>query len=412
METGDLILAERIASLEKSIYRKDIQFNFLMNLSTAISKKASEDSVFNMFRTFLKHEMGFNKMLFILRNADLWELKSALPDTMVNSDFDFTQYINAHLSEADIFKKVKHFADYVSVIKVTDSDEIIAFLLLGPNGYKFDPANDFSYISAICQIISTAINKHRLTVRKYEQALLQNELRMAQEVQSMLIPKQWPQRKNLDVSSIYLPKWDIGGDYVDCIEIDSNRVAFCIADVSGKGISAAIIMANFQALLRQNLKSFTTLEYIIQELNKAVVQLTNGGRIITFFICEVNYKTRRLDYINAGHVPPMLLMNHEIILLDQGCPILGAVDILPSTAVHSIDLTNPSMLLLYTDGITDMVDQEGHYYEDGQFRAFFKDHAYLDAKSFNDVFLNELKRFNADKEFPDDIAVLTCKIQD
>src|SRR5690606_1346513 len=124
----------------------------------------------------------------------------------------------------------------------------------------------------------------------------------------------------------YFPHQTVGGDYYDYVRLPEDKFLVCIADVSGKGIPAALLMSNFQASLQALVRQTTDLDYIIRELNFLVKQNSGGERFITFFAAIYDLKKRRLTYINAGHNPPLLISGGKILLLEQGTTVLGAFD--------------------------------------------------------------------------------------
>src|SRR5690606_13130150 len=136
------------------------------------------------------------------------------------------------------------------IVPVLHKDLAIAYVLLKDSRTTQDRLN---FITTITNIIAVAIENKRLFKRQIDQERYRKEVELASEVQKMLIPGKFPRRKNVELASIYRPHLNIGGDYYDFIETDENSFIFCIADISGKGVAAALLMANFQATLRNAL---------------------------------------------------------------------------------------------------------------------------------------------------------------
>ena len=127
-----------------------------------------------------------------------------------------------------------------------------------------------------------AIENKRLFKRQLEQGKYKTELLLAQDVQSMLIPDTLPSNDRYAISKIYMPHYNIGGDYIDYIKYDEDRFAICIADISGKGLAAALLMANFQAMVQSLIFQYKDLETFIFALNQAVYRITKADKFITF----------------------------------------------------------------------------------------------------------------------------------
>jgi len=162
------------------------------------------------------------------------------------------------------------------------------------------------FVQTLSNIIVVAIENIRLFNESLRQEALKKELELASKMQSMLIPRKetLPRNEKLHLTAFYHPHFDVGGDYYDCIILNKDEVGFCIADVSGKGISAALLMSNFQANLRALFTHEISLPALVERLNERVISSANGEKFITLFIAKFNYRTNDLVYINAGHNAP------------------------------------------------------------------------------------------------------------
>src|SRR6202000_2824120 len=152
------------------------------------------------------------------------------------------------------------------------------------------------------------------------------EMELAQEVQNMLIPLRFHKETGVEIGAKYLPHQNIGGAYFDFMRINEHEILWCIADVSGKGISAALLMANFQASLRAWATVEEDLTNIVERLNKIVIDNTKGERFITLFVAKYDERTRKLNYINAGHNATIILDSGETSTLNLGTTMIGIFD--------------------------------------------------------------------------------------
>ncbi|RMF30669.1 MAG: serine/threonine protein phosphatase, partial [Bacteroidetes bacterium] len=233
---------------------------------------------------------------------------------------------------------------------------------------------------------------------------------LASQFQQMLLPKTLPANQYYELDSVYRPHLNVGGDYFDFLEKNSDKIVFCIGDISGKGVAAALLMANFQANFHSLLRQHEDLEAFVRALNQAVLHITEGDRFITFFVAEYHPKTRRLRYINAGHNPPALVMNDQVFRLRQGCTILGAVEELPALETGELTLEAEALLLLFTDGLIDIRNPKGEFLDQGYGNRFLLENYRLSAREFNRKMMDELEKFMEGRPFPDDFTVLTCRI--
>jgi sigma-B regulation protein RsbU (phosphoserine phosphatase) len=255
-----------------------------------------------------------------------------------------------------------------------------------------------------------AIENKRLFRKQIEQERFARDMELASSVQKMLIPEHSPSSKYFETATLYKPHFTVGGDYFDFIQYDERRLVFCIADISGKGVSAAILMANFQAILQSLIYQYRDLETFVFALNQAVYRITRSDRFITLFIGELDLRVNKLQYINAGHFPPYLIQNSQVTRLESGCTIIGAFETLPEIHMGTVQLTHPGTIFACTDGLTDVVNDLDEYFDDTQIGAILeKADQFPSAESINEALIEEVDQFRGTKPYPDDIAVLTCK---
>jgi sigma-B regulation protein RsbU (phosphoserine phosphatase) len=185
-----------------------------------------------------------------------------------------------------------------------------------------------------------------------------------------------------------------------------------MADVSGKGISAAMFMSNFQAKLHSLLKNTDLrLAELVNKLHNEIDEISNGDRFITFFIGEYNFDTHLLEYVNAGHNPPLLFKDNKIMELNKGTTGLGMVRSLPTVNVGSIALKKGNMVMCYTDGITETINEHGEWYGEERLQAIFKNNSTLSAADTNQALLESINTFKGKTEDHDDFALLTLSFQ-
>jgi sigma-B regulation protein RsbU (phosphoserine phosphatase) len=170
-----------------------------------------------------------------------------------------------------------------------------------------------------------------------------------------------PKNPDCIVNGFYFPHYEVGGDYYDCIKLSDTKTGFCIADVSGKGISAAILMSNFQASLRALLTADIDLEQLIHKLNSIVVANAAGEKFITFFVGRYDHREKVLEYINAAHNPPVLYdsTSGETIDIRISCVGIGMLDEIPAVKPTLITIKGYSKIVCYTDGLSELKGDDG-----------------------------------------------------
>jgi sigma-B regulation protein RsbU (phosphoserine phosphatase) len=182
-------------------------------------------------------------------------------------------------------------------------------------------------------------------------------------MQQKLIPDNnlMPIESNLVVTGFYYPHYEVGGDYYDCIRLSDTKTGFCIADVSGKGISAAILMSNFQAALRALFTHDIPLPSLTEKLNKLTNANASGEKFITAFLAKYDKTSGTLEYVNAGHNPPVLYnaSDGRITHLNSQCVAIGMLDEIPAFKEDKIHIEGYSKLVCYTDGLSDLKGDDG-----------------------------------------------------
>jgi sigma-B regulation protein RsbU (phosphoserine phosphatase) len=406
--TRELAIIEK---LEKDISLKQLQIRSLLTITQAINDNVSQHGLFDMYRSFLSWEMGIERMALLVYSDGGWYCACDINSANIDVDAVMT-VLKVHKRLHTIkLEDDRIIQDFNIIIPVMHKDYAIAYSLIGGIKEKEDLYNKIQFITTITNIISVAIENKRLFKRQLEQQKLERELEVAQEVQSLLIPKDLTNHKQVELAKIYKPHLNIGGDYIDYIRYDENRFALCIADISGKGVAAALLMANFQAIIQSLIFQYRDLETFVFALNQAVFRITRGDRFITFFVCEIDAAKKTMRYVNAGHFPPILMSQEGAVQrLDKGSTVIGAFDKLPKIQEGHIVLGKGDILLCYTDGIGELKNEQGELFEEKVMVRFLEDNKHKSAASISQGLEMAVNDFANEVDFLDDIAVLLCKL--
>jgi sigma-B regulation protein RsbU (phosphoserine phosphatase) len=225
----------------------------------------------------------------------------------------------------------------------------------------------------------------------------------------MLFPVKLPKSNLFEIYATYLPHQEVGGDYYDFLEVNENEFIFSMADVSGKGIPAALLMSNFQANLHAFVQHTSSLTELIKLLNDKVYQSAKGEKFITFFLGRYNLLTRQLHYINAGHNPPFLIHEKVVYMLNDGSTGLGMFEELPFINQGKVFIPPNAMLHCYTDGVTDVENSRGVEFGMNRLRDFLTGRKQLhDMKMLHQQLIDTLSAFKENKSYTDDITLMSC----
>jgi sigma-B regulation protein RsbU (phosphoserine phosphatase) len=406
------MIEKKIQLLEQQNQLKEIQLNSLLEITKAINENGPIEQLIRIFSFILKEQLGFQKILFVQKQESWNNLLKIGAKVKIN-----TQEVPKIL---DRFKEITMLAssnsdllnEFQAIVPVWHEGKPLSYILISKNSsspYDIESLN-LPFVQTICNIVSVAIENKSLTKKSLVQERINKELEVAREMQKLLFPSDLPSNKKMDISARYIPRHAIGGDYYDFIPLGDEEYILCIADVSGKGISAALLMANFQATIRTVLKyQKFELTFLMEELNKKVVHATKGEKFITFFIAHYNAFTHELKYVNAGHNHPILYQNGELKMLDIGCAGLGMLDELPTIKVGKLKLEAEATLVLYTDGIVELENEQVEQYGTERLIEDIQAHSNLTMKEMNDLIFSKLENWKGAQKYDDDTAIFSCK---
>lgn len=416
MDTSQNIkLQSREEILETKLSLQKLQFNRVLEITQAINDNISIADLFTMYKGLLTWEMRIKKFVLYTQKDEEWHASTSAGIEEEDLENDISEYLPHYHRRQSIHEEdhplLRHFS---VVIPVYHKEYAIAYCFLGSDTLNdtdsqgYDP---ISLISAITNIIAVAIENKRLFKRQLEQERMRREMELAAQVQNMLIPKDLPKNKDYEFAGIYQPHKGVGGDYYDFFEVGSGEVVFCIADISGKGMAAALLMSNFQANLQSLVhRKYLSVRKFTNRLNSLVLRTTKGEKFITFFIARYHIRKKRLRYLCAGHNPPFMFSQGKIQRLDKGCTVLGAFPKIPAIEFGEIFLEDDALFMLYTDGLTDLQNEQKEYFGDEKVEQFILENGHLPVQDFNAKLMEQVNDFRGEMEFPDDISVLTGRL--
>ena len=396
---------------ERQLLLKQLQINRLLDITQAINNNVSAETLYIMYRSFLNWELGVRQIALFLPDGESWKCVVTEGVRMETFDNDVPLMLPKFGTTMKKVNDMIHpfMMQFEMVIPVFHKEDAIAYAFIG--GYDGSDFSKLQLITTITNIVAVAIENKRLMKRKIEQERFNHEISLAKDMQNALIPDKMPKNETFEVSAIYRPHFGVGGDYFDCFKLRDDRFMFIVADVAGKGLSAALLMANFQANMHAIVRKALSPEEFIRQLNKAVYRVTRGEKYITLFVGELDIQTRRFRYVNAGHIPPVLLKKDgDIEWLKKGCMILGYEPSLPKLEIGETTLDVDAMMVIFTDGLTDIKSPTGSDFDENMLADFVVHNQTIGARAFNEKLMQQIDAFKAGEDYPDDITVLTCRV--
>jgi len=235
------------------------------------------------------------------------------------------------------------------------------------------------------------------------------DVTIAKEVQSRLLPQRLPPLKTLSYAGICIPARGVGGDYYDYLDFGGGRLGLVVGDVAGKGIAAALLMANLQANLRsQYAIALNDLERLLKSVNRLFFETTSDTSYATLFFAEYHDDSGRLRYANCGHLPPLLLHRDGTIdWLSSTCTVVGIFNDW-EFAMAEVQLVPGDALVLYTDGVTEAQSDDGEEFGEERLVGLLREHAELPAPALLQATVDAVQKFSG-REQEDDITLVVAR---
>ncbi|MBC8145475.1 MAG: SpoIIE family protein phosphatase [bacterium] len=287
--------------------------------------------------------------------------------------------------------------------------EVRGVLLVGAPLQRDIDAEDIEYLSSLANLAVTSLENARLLDEMIEKKRMEEDLRIAAQIQRGLLPETLPTIEGYEIAARTIPSQQVGGDCYDAIDLGDGRVLVSIADVSGKGTPASLLMANVQAALRTLASIDLPLTDLVSRINNVIYQNTAVDKFITAFFGILDSRTGEFTYVNAGHNHPYLFSASGIKSLDRGGLILG---VMPTTLPYeqgAARLEKGDLLVLYTDGVSECLDPDRQEYGDERLQSLFTSDRDISASDAIERTRADLLRFARDAQQSDDITLLVIR---
>lgn len=402
-----------VAVDQKKLYQKELEVNSLLEITQAINNNLAEKDLYRIYEFTLRANLQIGKMALYVKEKQ-WECKAQFGNKLdfssqeLHHDFfelkEITKTIEIHPKGSD-------FTTFDIAVPVMHKDRLLAIVFV-KSVHKGVQILETTFLQAISNIMLVAIENKRLARRQLDQQAYDRDMEIASNVQNYLFHKELPETAKVEIKAFYQPCQTVGGDYYDYIPLeDGNQFLVCIADVSGKGVPAAILMSNFQASLRTIARNTAGPKAGMHELNYHLFKNANGENFITFFMAIYDFRTKQLRYVNAGHNPPVLMDDKgEVTLLTEGTTVLGAFEPLPFLNMGVIENLEKFTMFLFTDGVTETFNEDEEEFGSERLEIFLASHAQESLDYTHKNLLKVLNQFKATKDFTDDLTFLSCKV--
>ncbi len=392
---------------------KELELNALLEVTQAINNNLPEESLYKIYKFTLLADFNVRKLaLFVL--GEKWDCKVNFGVPAGFCRHGFPEQYSKLTKPVALKDAPEHFGEFDMAIPVLHKKRILAVVFVGDlkkDGLGEILRSGTTFLEALTNIILVAIENKKLANKQLEQEAYKKELEIAKQVQQYLFPKSLPDTDKLKIAAKYLPHKDVGGDYYDYIPLGEDKFIICIADVSGKGVPAALMMSNFQASLRTLVRKTHNLKEIIEDLNDQINFSGNGEIFITFFIALYDQRKQQFDYVNCGHNPPLISLNGKVQhQLTKGTTVLGMFCPLPFSEMGSYSSVRTFRLFCYTDGLSEALNKKEEEFGPERIEQELEKHDTLKPSALNEALMDAVDSFREGYPYRDDVTLLTCSV--
>lgn len=286
-----------------------------------------------------------------------------------------------------------------------------AVLCLGPKmtGQAYQP-DEIEFLYALGNLAFVSLTNSYLVEEQIEKERLEEEMRLAREIQERLQPRELPAMRTLDAASLALPSRHVAGDYFDAVRLDDDRMLYAIADVTGKGVPASLLMSNLQACLRVLAPLDISLEEATSHMNRVICENTGFDKFITYVHGIFDARDGSFMYVNAGHNPPTLVRSDGTIeLLEVGGLLLGVMAGVPYEK-GTVTLNEGDVLALFTDGVTEAMSPDNEEYGEERLEALLAENRTRPTAEIMRVLREDINEFTGHATvLSDDLTIIVLK---
>jgi len=415
---------KKLQTVNRQLDRKIKELNTLFAIGKELNSTLDEEKIIAMLSDAVMGEMEIYRCLVLIKRDGVLQMV-ATRGTQI-APMDLAEPGNRALEERlssqlhpllvngvapdDLLQSLAAWGVDLA-IPMRIQAEFRGVLLLGQkvNRQPFD-ADEIEFLFTLANRAMISLENARLFKEALEKQKIEDELLLAHDIQQRLLPTKSPEIPGVQIAGLNIPSRQVGGDYFDWIPLTGNRVACVVADVSGKGVGASLIMAIIQASIHSLIHIHRHPDEMISQINNLIHSRTSDDKFITLFYIEIDPGRKQATYVNAGHNPPILLhRNGTMHCLDQGGLILG---ILPGITyrAETISLQKGDLILMFTDGVTEIRNPRDEEFGEQGVRDFLVGNRDRPIQEIVDQLLKRVREFAESEILPDDLTVLGVRL--
>jgi phosphoserine phosphatase RsbU/P len=410
-------LISELKLTNRALDQKVQELNTLFDLSKEFSYSVDRDQILRIFKFALMGQMGVRNFFLILeRNRQLEVIvKNAVSKLPTGDELRAIFSLEGDMIGVDQSGDAEPSLSRNGieiVINLNLQNERVATLCLGSRmGGETFSSSDTDFLVSLGSLVLMSVQKTYLMEARIEKERLEKELGLARTIQEALLPSTLPDTSPVDISPRNIPSRQVGGDYYDVIDLGGKTFLLTIADVTGKGIPASLVMANVQAMVHMLAPLDMPLSEKTARINDVIFQNTPSDTFVTFFWGILDCNDMSLYYVNAGHNPPLIFREgtRVPIELTKGGVILGAVPTHFPYECERVELMEGDILVMFTDGITEAMSPDDEEFGDDNLIAVMNNTSADNASSYADAIIHAIDEFTNGK-YSDDVTLMTLRV--
>lgn len=410
------LMIQNLDEVNRKLQTKISQTRSLFELSKEFSLLLDENDVYK----FLSYTVMGNFMITRFALIELnGEQKSIIGSNFEEEKFQkFLDNLDTTTIHSPIVLNQSNSINTISgfgislIIPIEIKNKVTGLMICGERITKNQFSEDeIEFLQSIGSIAAISLENIKLFREMIEKQKIEEDIRIAREIQKNLFPKSFPQSTCYELFGMNIPSKKVGGDYFDCFRIDESRILILISDVVGKGITASLIMSNLQAMI----KVITNESFEIKEATKVINNLMkknlSSGNFITFFWGILDEKNKTFEYVNAGHNPPFLIRENEIKKLEKGGIILGVMEVKSQYESEIIELKKDDLICLYTDGFIEATDKMENEFSEKRFLGNLIKYKNHSLEIITNKIIDDVLSYSANPDELDDLTILLARVK-
>jgi sigma-B regulation protein RsbU (phosphoserine phosphatase) len=418
------LMYQKVEMINKQLDKKVQELNTLFDISKELNSTLDRDKISNLLIYAIMGELVVSKCFLFLKENHNYTLLAYKGVPNNDPELDLLQkpgFLKSAfrlsspllVDESDLSRNLavlkKLNMKVISPMQI--QEETKGIILLGDkiNKQSFKP-DELEFLATLCNQAMISIENARLFEDALEKQRMEEELNIARTIQQRLLPDTYPDLQGLNIKGINIPSRQVGGDFFDCFLIDERHLALAIADVSGKGVPAALLMSNLQASLHSLIQTHVEISSIVARINNLIYANTAHDKFITFFYGELDLQSKIFTYVNAGHNYPYLFHSDATFkTLENGGIILGMMPDM-KYETESVQLLSGDLILMFTDGVTEAKSVNGAEFEEWRLEKILRSSLTLKVGELLEKINGAIKEFSFGANQADDITMLALKV--